>query len=199
MVRSSIAGHLSLWPQLVPTSSLLISFILITSCLCKASSFATSQLAESSSLTSSETPERHPVVAPLAVRSRSLLHHVMPLHMRNKLIAERSGNAGSRPGPAARTSLEQLSPKRFFDFLTDPSLLITVLHSLEVAYWTFPFGFVLTPVINFFRVPNRRSLDVMSKSNLRSKRSNVDAWQLQRSHQRLLNSIEYANLLKAKS
>lgn len=53
-------------------------------------------------------------------------------------------------------SLESLSPKRFFDFLTDPSLLITVLHSLEVAYWTFPFGFILTPVINFFRVPNRR-------------------------------------------
>lgn len=58
--------------------------------------------------------------------------------------------------------LEALSPKRFFDFITDPSLLITVLHSLEVAYWTFPFGFLLKPIINFFRVPNRRSLDYSS-------------------------------------
>lgn len=63
------------------------------------------------------------------------------------------------PLPAERRQLESLSPKRFFDFITDPSLLITVLHSLEVAYWTFPFGFLLKPVINFFRVPNRRSLE----------------------------------------
>ena len=62
----------------------------------------------------------------------------------------------------ARQSLESLSPKRFFDFITDPSLLITILHSLEVAYWTFPFGFLLKPIINFFRVPNRRSLDSSS-------------------------------------
>lgn len=61
-----------------------------------------------------------------------------------------------------RQSLESLSPKRFFDFITDPSLLITILHSLEVAYWTFPFGFLLKPIINFFRVPNRRSLDSRS-------------------------------------
>lgn len=63
------------------------------------------------------------------------------------------------PVSASARQLESLSPKRFFDFITDPSLLITVLHSLEVAYWTFPFGFLLKPVINFFRVPNRRSLD----------------------------------------
>jgi len=52
---------------------------------------------------------------------------------------------------------EQVSPRRLFDFVTDPSLIITILHSLEVAYWTFPFGFLLMPVINFFRVPNKRS------------------------------------------
>ena len=43
------------------------------------------------------------------------------------------------------------------DFLTDPSLLVTILHSLEVAYWSTPLGFVLMPIINFFRVPNKRS------------------------------------------
>lgn len=198
MVRSSTTGHSSLWPQLVPTSSLLISVILISSCPCEATSFVTSPLAESSSSASLEAPERHNIVQH-ALRSRSLLHHVMPLHTRNKVLSERLGITGLRSGPEPRTSLEQLSPKRFFDFLTDPSLLITVLHSLEVAYWTFPFGFVLTPVINFFRVPNRRSLDIMSKSNVRPKRSNVDAIQLQRVHQRLVNSMEHANRLKAKS
>ncbi|KAI1307216.1 hypothetical protein HDE_00828 [Halotydeus destructor] len=48
------------------------------------------------------------------------------------------------------------SPRRLFDFLTDPSLIITILHSLEVAYWNLPGGFLLMPVINFFRVPNKR-------------------------------------------
>lgn len=42
------------------------------------------------------------------------------------------------------------------DFLADPSMFVTILHSLEVAYWSLPFGFVLMPIINFFRVPNRR-------------------------------------------
>jgi hypothetical protein len=70
----------------------------------------------------------------------------------------------------AMPSMESLSPKRFFDFLTDPSLLITVLHSLEVAYWTFPFGFILTPVINFFRVPNRRrSLELSAAEKIMEK------------------------------
>jgi hypothetical protein len=94
-----------------------------------------------------------------------------------------------RSGAEKRSSLEQLSPKRFFDFLTDPSLLITVLHSLEVAYWTFPFGFVLTPVINFFRVPNRRSLDAKSG---RRKRSSLNDPKLKLLHVQLMKSIEKA-------
>lgn len=64
-----------------------------------------------------------------------------------------------RAAPTAdkRVIAEAVSPRRLFDFVTDPSLLITILHSLEVAYWTFPFGFLLMPVINFFRVPNKRN------------------------------------------
>ena len=41
-------------------------------------------------------------------------------------------------------------------FLTDPALLVTILHSLEIAYWTLPFGFILSPIMNLFRIPNRR-------------------------------------------
>lgn len=44
-------------------------------------------------------------------------------------------------------------------FITDPSLLVTILHSLEIAYWTLPFGFILTPIMNIFRMPNRRRND----------------------------------------
>jgi hypothetical protein len=46
--------------------------------------------------------------------------------------------------------------RMFFDFLLDPSMMVTILHSLEMAYWSLPFGFLLMPLINFFRVPNRR-------------------------------------------
>lgn len=45
-------------------------------------------------------------------------------------------------------------------FVTDPALLVTILHSLEVAYWTLPFGFIMKPIINLFRMPNRRSDDL---------------------------------------
>lgn len=61
------------------------------------------------------------------------------------------------PPADKRVIAEAVSPRRLFDFVTDPSLIITILHSLEVAYWTFPFGFLLMPVINFFRVPNKRN------------------------------------------
>jgi len=90
-------------------------------------------------------------------------HHVVPAaaSTRSGSVVVRQGHKTKSARADAMPSLESLSPKRFFDFITDPSLLITVLHSLEVAYWTFPFGFILTPVINFFRVPNRkRSLEV---------------------------------------
>lgn len=41
-------------------------------------------------------------------------------------------------------------------FVTDPALLVTILHSLEVAYWTLPFGVIFKPIMNLFRMPNRR-------------------------------------------
>lgn len=49
-----------------------------------------------------------------------------------------------------RNSIEAISPRRIFDFITDPSLIITILHSLEVAYWSFPMGFLLMPVSQLF-------------------------------------------------
>ena len=52
---------------------------------------------------------------------------------------------------------DRASARGMFDFMTDPSLVVTILHTLEVAYWTLPMGFLLMPIINFFRVPNRRS------------------------------------------
>ena len=56
-----------------------------------------------------------------------------------------------------RRQADAVSPRFIFDFLTDPSLVVTILHTLEVAYWTLPLGFLLMPIINFFRVPNRRN------------------------------------------
>ena len=52
---------------------------------------------------------------------------------------------------------DAVSSRGLFDFMTDPSLVVTILHTLEVAYWTLPLGFLLMPIINFFRVPNRRN------------------------------------------
>ena len=92
---------------------------------------------------------QHPVPDPIS-SSSSVSISKQPISTSRRVAEKKAVRSDSMP------SIESLSPKRFFDFLTDPSLLITVLHSLEVAYWTFPFGFILTPVINFFRVPNRR-------------------------------------------
>jgi len=50
----------------------------------------------------------------------------------------------------------KIKPRSITAFVTDPALLVTILHSLEIAYWTMPFGFILTPIINLFRMPNRR-------------------------------------------
>lgn len=93
------------------------------------------------------------------------------------------------------SAIQAISPRRLFDFITDPSLLITVLHSLEVAYWTFPLGFVLTPVINFFRVPNRRSLEVSSKASSlkspsRKRRSVIEAKKLSTTYLKLIKAME---------
>ena len=54
----------------------------------------------------------------------------------------------SRPDP--------IEPRILLDFLADPSIFVTMLSSLEQMYMTFPFGFLLKPIVNFFRVPNRR-------------------------------------------
>lgn len=56
-----------------------------------------------------------------------------------------------------RINQPKASPRQL-DFLADPSLLVTILHSLEIAYWSLPLGFVLMPLINFFRIPNRRRM-----------------------------------------
>ena len=53
-------------------------------------------------------------------------------------------------------------------FVTDPALLVTILHSLEVAYWTLPFGMVVKPIINLFRIPNRRMDHDVSQSSPQS-------------------------------
>ena len=78
---------------------------------------------------------------------------------RDRLVDKRSSQSVlSQSQLAERRTIiaDAVSPRRLFDFVTDPSLIITILHSLEVAYWSFPFGFMLMPVINFFRVPNKR-------------------------------------------
>lgn len=79
-----------------------------------------------------------------------------------------------------------IQPRRLFDFITDPSLLITVLHSLEVAYWTFPMGFALSPIINFFRVPNRRS----DHGKIKRKKRSVLGHELTASYVKLLQSLD---------
>lgn len=171
---------------------------LLISCQCDATSSSSPSLhpaaVASSSSSSSFATLLHSSQQP---RSRPLLQSLMPV------ASPSSGSPAHMSGPQvlvarrseaeARNSLEQLSPKRFFDFLTDPSLLITVLHSLEVAYWTFPFGFILTPVINFFRVPNKRSLESMRKSE-RVKRETHD--RLKMLHLRLLKSMAKAETYK---
>lgn len=59
-----------------------------------------------------------------------------------------NGNIDRSDGPEPRLTL---------DFMLDPSLFVSILHTFEVAYWTLPFGFLLMPILNIFRVPNRRS------------------------------------------
>lgn len=54
---------------------------------------------------------------------------------------------------------DAIQPRMFFDMFSDPSLIVTILYTLEVAYWTLPLGYLLMPLINFFRVPNRRRMD----------------------------------------
>lgn len=80
-----------------------------------------------------------------------------------------------------------VQPRRLFDFITDPSLLITVLHSLEVAYWTFPLGFALSPIINFFRVPNRRS---DNGGQIKKRKRSIIGPELTSSYIKLLQSLD---------
>lgn len=51
---------------------------------------------------------------------------------------------------------DQLEGRILLDFFADPSVFVTMLSFLEQMYLTFPFGFLLKPLVNFFRVPNRR-------------------------------------------
>lgn len=132
---------------------------------------------------SSQDSPSHPTLLHLLKR-RAATQSVVPSHDVTTTLQRRDQFE-------ARTSLEQLSPKRFFDFLTDPSLLITVLHSLEVAYWTFPFGFILTPVINFFRVPNRRSSDSVRFAE-RIRGTPLNDADLRRLHKLYMKSLERA-------
>ena len=177
-------------------ASLLLSILLISRS-CDATSLASTPSPSSPSPHSSFSSA--PVIlAPRSLRSHFLEHPERRALTRSPAAVELLPKAERRSGPQPRTSLEQLSPKRFFDFLTDPSLLITVLHSLEVAYWTFPFGFVLTPVINFFRVPNRRSLDATSKSD-RTRRSAIHAVQLAHLHRQLLQSVAKMQQLNSRN
>ena len=75
-----------------------------------------------------------------------------------------------------------IEPRSITAFVTDPALLVTILHSLEIAYWTLPFGFILTPIINLFRMPNRRT---GSQSDI-----NVDSVQTKKFYQTLIKAIE---------
>ena len=76
---------------------------------------------------------------------------------------------------------DKIEKRSITAFVTDPALLVTILHSLEIAYWTLPFGFILTPIINLFRMPNRRRMDV---------RNEEDSLKVQQFYQTLTKAIE---------
>lgn len=82
------------------------------------------------------------------------------------------------------------SPRLTLDFLADPALFVSILHTLEVAYWSMPLGFLLMPIINFFRMPNkRRQLKTRWLLLARSlKRSDLNRYQ-----ERLLKGYEKYN------
>lgn len=72
----------------------------------------------------------------------------------NSKLSSRSGSLNFDVASARQMGLPI---QEIFGFLSDPSLIVTLLYTLEIAYWTLPLGFFLTPFINFFRVPNRRN------------------------------------------
>lgn len=81
------------------------------------------------------------------------------------------------------SSRDKIEPRGLTAFVTDPALLVTILHSLEIAYWTLPFGFILTPIINLFRMPNRRlGRDIAN-------RQSIDVADVNHFHQTLLKAI----------
>ncbi|KAI2797851.1 hypothetical protein RDWZM_000882 [Blomia tropicalis] len=87
-----------------------------------------------------------------------LIVHSVPINLMN---AQPNNKKMDRRMDLIDTSKRLISQGRSFNtitaFVTDPALLVTILHSLEVAYWTLPFGFILSPIINLFRMPNKRS------------------------------------------
>lgn len=76
------------------------------------------------------------------------LHSECASTKREIFIASGKQNIDRIDGPESRLTL---------DFMLDPSLFVSILHTFEVAYWTMPFGFLLMPILNIFRVPNKRS------------------------------------------
>lgn len=66
--------------------------------------------------------------------------------------------------------IDHLEPRVLLDFIADPAVFVTMLNHLEQMYLTFPFpfGILLKPIVNFFRVPNkrrRRSLFLIKKKD----------------------------------
>lgn len=86
---------------------------------------------------------------------------------------------------------DKIEKRSITAFVTDPALLVTILHSLEVAYWTLPFGFILTPIINLFRMPNRRRIGV------RNEEDNLEMQQFYQTLAKAIEKIEKLNHSKA--
>lgn len=86
---------------------------------------------------------------------------------------------------------DKIEKRSITAFVTDPALLVTILHSLEVAYWTLPFGFILTPIINLFRMPNRRRIGV------RNEEDNLKVQQFYQTLTKAIEKIEKLNHSKA--
>lgn len=54
--------------------------------------------------------------------------------------------------PVHQRKLEKRSVQTIFD----PQVWIAIIYTLESVFMSVPFGFIIGPLANFFRVPNRR-------------------------------------------
>lgn len=130
----------------------------------------------------------------LILLSQHLLITCLPLN-----FARKSGLGELRPRAIDMSQVLNLLSNQRHDkiekrsitaFVTDPALLVTILHSLEVAYWTLPFGFILTPIINLFRMPNRRRIGV------RNEEDNLKVQQFYQTLAKAIEKIENLNNIK---